>query len=87
MENKTPCFDNKTIKDITLLKRFIGKKCLLSFVNNVIFPFTYSTGTSSLEAIIQECDESYLIVKSEHKKKYYISALDINNIIGITLEE
>lgn len=87
MENETPYWNNKIKKDITHIKRLIGKNCLISFAKRVVFPSSSSLGDNYIQATVQECDESYLIIKFDYKKKKYISALDLNNITGITVEE
>ena len=87
MEEETSHWNNKNKKDISYIKGFIGKNCLISFEKHVVFPSSGFAGDHSIQATIQDCNESYLIIKFDYKKKKYISALDINNITGITFEE
>ena len=44
METETPFWENKIKKNITNLKRFIGKNCLISFYHKIVFPSSGNYG-------------------------------------------
>ena len=87
METETPFWENKIKKNITNLKRFIGKNCLISFYHKIVFPSSGNYGDYYIQGTIQDIDDSFLFIKFVYKKKNYVSSIDINDISGITAEE
>ena len=87
METETPFWENKIKKNITNLKRFIGKNCLISFYHKILFPSSGNYGDCCIQGTIQDIDDSFLFIKFVYKKKNYVSSIDINDISGITAEE
>ena len=94
MENETPYWENNNNKinnniktNYELISKFIGKICEISFNKGIIIPSISSVLIYNVKGIIQEYNNTYLLVKIALKKKNCISLFDNSNISAITMVE
>ena len=87
MEDNTPQCDCKNKIDPSFFSRFIGKLCEISLKDLILIPSYDKYSTRCIKGIVQGVESDFLLIKFNIKKKNYISALKLQHIVGITIEE